>query len=141
MDMLVSTKLSEHFSLQEMANNEGDRTKPQYILNYKVDTFLKMVEDFRTWFNRPFTPNCSYRQSAYNKKVGGVSNSLHVGGTAIDIPFPNMTDAQWNNIIAKWKELCEKYGCVGEAGRYKWGFHLGAFVTYQKTFYIFDKRK
>lgn len=139
-DVDPAVHLSDHFTLGEMANNEGDKNIPQYIINSRVSLFLKMHEAFRVWFNRPYRPNGSYRQLAFNKKVGGVSNSRHLKGLAVDIPFPNMTDAQWKNIYTKWMQLCNQNNTVGEAGRYSWGFHLGMDIEYQKTFNIFDNR-
>lgn len=74
-----STYLSENFKVKEFACNDGSDTV--LISDELVDLLQKIRDHFRV----AVTINSGYRTSAYNKKVGGVSNSQHVKGTAADI--------------------------------------------------------
>lgn len=47
--------------------------------------FVKKLDDARTIANAPFFVSSGCRCSAYNKRVGGVENSAHVCGFAVDI--------------------------------------------------------
>lgn len=101
-----------------------------------------MVEEFIVWMNWKERPpiNAWYRSAAYNESVGGISTSNHLKGTATDLGVGAFTDERFKKYARKWEEICEKYGVVGEIGRYTWGIHLGSHITYSKKFTIFDKR-
>jgi len=74
-----NVSLSKNFKVSEFKCNDGS----DKIL---IDTELVMVlQKIRNHFGKPVTINSAYRTSSYNKKVGGVSNSQHVKGTAADI--------------------------------------------------------
>lgn len=73
-----SYKISDHFTLGEYACKDGsDLVKYSTVL-------LAKLEDLR---GEHFTIalNSAYRTAAYNKKIGGASNSQHIYGTAVDI--------------------------------------------------------
>lgn len=71
--------LSVNFKVKEFACKDGS----DYIL---IDTELvKMLQKIRDHFKKPITINSAYRNSKYNKIIGGVSNSQHTKGTAADI--------------------------------------------------------
>ena len=77
-------KLSVNFKVIEFACNDGS----DKIL---IDTELvNILQKIRTYFNKSVIINSAYRTSAYNKKVGGVSNSQHTLGTAADIVVSNI---------------------------------------------------
>jgi hypothetical protein len=46
---------------------------------------LLMLDRARAHANIPFTINSGYRTPSHNKKVGGVADSSHVKGYAVDI--------------------------------------------------------
>lgn len=78
-------KLSSNFTVKEFACKDGS----DYIL---VDTELvKLLQNIRDHFGKAVTINSAYRNAAYNKKVGGVSNSQHVLGYAADIAVKGVT--------------------------------------------------
>ena len=74
-----STYLSENFKVKEFACNDGSDT---VLIS---DELVDLLQKIRDHFGVAVTINSGYRTSAYNKKVGGVSNSQHVKGTAADI--------------------------------------------------------
>lgn len=72
-------KLSANFTVSEFKCNDGS----DKIL---IDTELvDILQKIRNHFGKPVIINSAYRSPAYNKKIGGVSNSQHSKGTAADI--------------------------------------------------------
>lgn len=55
-------------------------------------TLLKMLDKARELANIPFIINSGYRTSFHNKKVGGVRDSSHLEGLAVDIKADNSKD-------------------------------------------------
>ena len=49
------------------------------------DSFLQMLDDARSIAGIPFKITSGYRSVAHNKKIGGVQNSSHLIGKAVDI--------------------------------------------------------
>ena len=74
-----STYLSKNFKVSEFKCNDGSDT---VLISDKLVDLLQKIRDH---FGVAVVINSGYRTSAYNKKVGGVSNSQHVKGTAADI--------------------------------------------------------
>lgn len=89
-----STKLSDNFTVREFACQDGS----DKVL---IDTDLvKILQKIRDHFGKPITINSAYRSASHNRKVGGVSNSQHVKGTAADIAVSGVAPAE----IAKYAE-------------------------------------
>ena len=74
-----NTYLAENFKVKEFACNDGSDT---VLISAELVDLLQKIRDH---FGVAVVINSGYRTSAYNKKVGGVSNSQHVKGTAADI--------------------------------------------------------
>ena len=74
-----SYRLSEHFTLGEMACKDGSDT---VLVNPDL---IRMLERLREYVGGSITINSGYRTAAYNKKIGGASLSQHVKGNAADI--------------------------------------------------------
>ena len=88
-----NAKLSEHFTLGEMTRSNS------YPEIYNVPTHeaianLKRVcewlEVLRKRYNAPIIINSGYRSPQLNKKIGGVANSNHLTGCAVDIRVENV---------------------------------------------------
>ena len=72
-------KVSANFLVNEFACKDGSDIVP-------IDMELvSVLQDVRNHFKVPVTINSAYRTPAYNKKVGGVTASQHIRGTAADI--------------------------------------------------------
>lgn len=99
-----NTKLSENFIVKEFACKDGS----DKIL---VDTELvNVLQKIRDHFGKPITINSAYRNSTYNKKIGGVSNSQHTKGTATDIVVKGISPED----VAKYAEyLLPQKGGLG----------------------------
>tara|TARA_R100000655_G_scaffold106014_1_gene154815 strand:- start:171 stop:566 length:396 start_codon:yes stop_codon:yes gene_type:complete len=50
---------------------------------------LMIVDNMRHRSGIPYTITSAYRDSEYNRKIGGVKNSAHCLGKAVDIAAPN----------------------------------------------------
>lgn len=97
--------LSENFKVYEFKCNDGS----DKVL---IDTELVAVlQNIRNHFGKAVTINSAYRSPAYNKKVGGVSNSQHTKGTATDIVIKGVKPLE----VAQYAEyLMPKSGGIGQ---------------------------
>ena len=120
--------ISPHFKLYELANNMGDTKYPQYEINEKTPLFLAMLEQLRTWYNKPVICNSCYRQEKYNEQCGGMPDSMHLQGLAFDWGVKH-TKAQQQNVIREWLLINQQYKTQGVIGVYPWGYHLSPYAT------------
>ena len=100
-----SKKLSANFAVREFACKDGS----DKVL---VDTALvEVLQKIRNHFGKPITINSAYRNAAYNAKIGGVSNSQHVKGTAADIVVQGVTPLE----VSQYAEyIMPKKGGIGQ---------------------------
>ena len=99
-----NTKLSNNFTVREFACKDGSDS-------VKISSDLvAILQKIRDHFGKPVTINSAYRNSAYNKKIGGATYSQHVYGTAADIVVQGVSPDE----VAKYAEyLMPKYGGIG----------------------------
>lgn len=57
---------------------------------------LKNVQSIRTHFGKPMVITCGVRCTTYNKAVGGITNSEHLKGLAVDYYIKGVTDTLAN---------------------------------------------
>ena len=100
-----SKKLSQNFMVSEFACKDGS----DKVL---VDTALvDALQKIRDHFGKAVTINSAYRNAAYNAKIGGVSNSQHVKGTAADIVVQGVTPLA----VAQYAEhIMQSSGGIGQ---------------------------
>ncbi len=55
---------------------------------------VRAIDNVRAHFGKAFTPNSGVRCPSHNANVGGVSNSRHLYGKAVDFCVPGKTAAQ-----------------------------------------------
>lgn len=144
MSIAESNLITKHFTFAEEANTSA---KEQIKLELTPDALVhaRMREEFRMWWGKGIPCTSCFRTVSYNRQVGGIPDSLHLYGTASDLKMGTLTDAMWLKCVNRWKNICDKYGTVGEIGRYDWGIHVGSHIEntikpYTTEFYIFDKR-
>lgn len=70
--------LSKNFYVREFACADGS---DKILIDSELVLLLQKIRDH---FNRPLLITSAYRSPAYNKKVGGTSNSYHPRGMAAD---------------------------------------------------------
>ena len=87
----MSTPITMHFTLEELyasatANAKGINNKPnvQQTINLVYLTAY-VLEQLRVAMNEPIKIGSGFRCQALNKAVGGVYNSQHLKGQAVDL--------------------------------------------------------
>ena len=68
-----------------------DRTVPGSGVNMQCST-VGMLDEARHRLGRPIKITSGFRTPERNKAVGGVANSAHLGGWAVDIHAPTMDE-------------------------------------------------
>ena len=137
MSIIFKGNLTDHFTADDYAINQTSNV----TLTQESYEHALMLEEFRQWLKRPIVVHAWYRTSSYNKKVGGASNSSHLNGLATDWHTNiTITEEKFIKYAKKWREICKRHNCVGEAGLYTWGMHLGSHITYSSSFYHWDSR-
>lgn len=101
----MKKKLTNHFTLEEMTRTDtglpNNPDKWQYHMLLHTATILERV---RSRCRFPIKINSGFRSSEVNKAVGGVSNSLHLDGRAVDIDVYGMSACHQEQL-----ELCLLY--------------------------------
>lgn len=115
--------LAPNFRLAELANNSGDPSLPQWIDSPESRTFVVMLQELRSWMEKPMAIYSCYRQFAFNARVGGDKRSAHLHACAADWHIKH-TDVQRQHVRDKWKKMCESRGIIGAINYYTGGYHL-----------------
>ena len=70
---------------------------------YMKPVELKAIQNIRSHYGKPMTVTCGVRCSRYNKAVGGITNSEHLKGLAVDYHIKGVTDTLANRKSSiKW---------------------------------------
>lgn len=82
-------RLTEHFSLAEFtATSTGLTNIPSDIELDRIKRLAKVLEDVRQVLGHPITISSGFRSEAVNRAAGGVDNSAHRLGLAVDFTCP-----------------------------------------------------
>lgn len=93
--------LSEHFTLDELLRNSGEKQVPPHILINARRTAQVLEEVRRQLGDVPIIPTSWYRPPAKNADtLGAARNSAHLSGYGVDFNIPGMTTAQVVAILA-----------------------------------------
>ena len=82
---------------------------------------VRMADEIRRRAGVPLNVNSGLRCRQHNAEVGGVSNSLHTTGQAVDLGG-NISPAKLHEIAAQVQ--AEKIPGKGGLGLYSWGVHI-----------------
>lgn len=106
-------KVSENFKVREFRCRDG---ADEILIDEKMVVLLQKMRDKFGLINI----TSAYRTKKYNKKVGGVSNSQHLYGKAVDITIRN------NSRFMEAAQYAEKIGFsgVGLDNKYQMFLHL-----------------
>jgi predicted chitinase len=99
----MSTHLTPHFTLGENLRNDPRRIPHDTTLQNNILTIMRELEKIRTDYGKPIIITSGYRPEQINRAVGGVSDSQHIRGTAVDIcpahgdvfEFQKWVDQHW----------------------------------------------
>ena len=90
-------QLTTHFYLSEFtrsstAQEKGiDNTPSLEAVSNLQYLCQQVLEPLRVWIGKPVVINSGYRCAKLNQLVGGVSNSQHQTGQAVDIRLPDVS--------------------------------------------------
>lgn len=87
--------LSANFKVKEFACRDG---ADKVLIDVDL---VAMLQDLRTYLNKPITITSGYRTESYNKQCGGAENSYHLKGQAVDIYCTGVKPI----VIALWAEF------------------------------------
>ena len=85
---------------------------------------VKYADEIRHRIGKPVNVNSGLRCSQHNRNEGGVSDSQHQYGTAVDLGCPSGTTPAKMAAIAE-----EVMGGTGGIGIYNWGIHIDSRKT------------
>jgi putative chitinase len=97
-------KISKHFTVGEATNREARRIPTRKDIQNNILALAKHLDKIRDDWGSPIGVTSWYRPPDVNRAVGGVSNSQHIHGKAVDIyplqgnivEFQKWLDARWN---------------------------------------------
>ena len=96
----MDIQLTTHFYLSEFtrsatAQSKGiDNTPSLEVVSNLQYLCQQVLEPLRVWIGKPVVINSGYRCAKLNQLVGGVSNSQHQTGQAVDIRLPDKATGQ-----------------------------------------------
>jgi len=99
----MSKRISKHFKESEFFC-KCDLSRCKKKVDYMDADLLETIVRIREQLDFPLVINSAYRCTTHNASVGGVSNSLHKQGKALDIALKD--GAQRHEFV----ELALKYG-------------------------------
>jgi peptidoglycan hydrolase-like protein with peptidoglycan-binding domain len=113
----------EFFSKTEFKCKCGGRYCDGYPAEIDL-TMVKYADEIRRRIGKPLGVNSGLRCSQHNANEGGVSNSQHLYGNAVDLGCPAGTTPAQMATIAE-----AVMGNTGGIGIYSWGIHIDARKT------------
>lgn len=102
----------KYFKIEEFNSKDGA------VMPFEVkENVLKVIENLdvvRSYINEPIYVNSGYRSLQHNVNVGGVKNSFHMKGLAVDFRTENYSPLQLKEILLKLiKDKKIKEGGIG----------------------------
>lgn len=110
----------EYFTRAEFKCQCGGKYCNGYPVEPAEET-VRMADEVRRRAGVPLTVNSGIRCKQHNAEVGGVSNSLHITGQAVDLGG-NIAPAKLHAIAAQVQ--AEMIPGRGGLGLYSWGIHI-----------------
>jgi uncharacterized protein YcbK (DUF882 family) len=96
---VIPDQLTKNFHIREFASKDGANTPDE--LRSNLLELAQNLQKIRDVIDEPIYINSGYRTKDHNAKVGGVSNSYHTKGMAVDIRANGLDSKQLYTIIAQ----------------------------------------
>lgn len=97
----MATTITKNFSLEELCASDVAKAKKinntpgtQAVVNL-VHLTVNVLQPLRDWYGKPILIGSGYRSAALNKAVGGVRNSQHMEGKAVDLYIEGDRSKGW----------------------------------------------
>jgi uncharacterized protein YcbK (DUF882 family) len=103
-------KLTKNFNKVEFDSKDGAEMPAEVLKNIKI--LARHLQTIRNYVDEPINVNSAYRSEKHNKAIGGVKNSYHVKGLAVDITIKSKTPKQVYKILNTLIDL----GCIPNGG-------------------------
>lgn len=121
-----------YFTLNELvksdtATKKGIDNTPTMFAMRNLTLFVNtLLDDLRSAWDSPLKVTSGYRCPALNKAVGGVENSAHLYGLAVDLVPMNGDFNKFTTFVKKWFRARTDFDQVIEerAGGSRW-IHIG----------------
>ena len=124
MAYITDGRIVPNFSLKEMTNTVA-KDEVKLVLSPAVVEHAQMMQELRDWYGKPLEVSSWYRTPAFNRLVGGASNSAHLDGRATDIN--NIPQELFPAFITAWQVICSRHNKIGGCELYSWGMHFDSF--------------
>lgn len=118
----MTSKVSKYFTVREVTKGQAARIPTSKVIQDNIVRLAKELDKIREEWGKPIIVTSWYRPLTINRAVGGVDNSQHIQGLAVDIApidpaelieFERWLDEHW-------------YGPLGWGAQSGRGFtHLG----------------
>ena len=92
-------KLTKNFQLSEFACNDGTPVLESLIRHVKE--LAKNLQVLRDEVGQTIIINSGYRSPAWNRKIGGAKNSMHIKAMASDLVCVGLTPKQLKAVIER----------------------------------------
>jgi putative chitinase len=128
-----NAKVSKFFTVQEVT--QGDRRRiPQRgsVVEANVIKLATQLDIIRVKWGKPIGVTSWYRPPLVNAEVGGVTNSQHILGTAVDVYDYSGDDIRFENFLdLAWGDRALGYGVASgrglthldlRTGRIRWNY-------------------
>ena len=128
-----NAKVSQFFTVQEVT--QGDRRRiPQRgsVVEANVIKLATQLDIIRVKWGKPIGVTSWYRPPLVNAEVGGVTNSQHILGTAVDVYDYSGDDIRFENFLdLAWGDQALGYGVASgrgfthldlRTGRIRWNY-------------------
>lgn len=125
---------SRHFSESELTCKCGCG------LNAATPELLELIEACRAILNTPMVVRSATRCEKHNTASGGVKNSKHVSGNALDFYVTGLAPAVVFKVLKSWHEA-GRLPQLGGIGLYDWGVHVDTFHAPDGHLRSWDYRK
>lgn len=121
-----------YFTLNELVKSDTatkkgiDNTPTMFVMRNLTLFVNTLLDDLRSAWGSPLKVTSGYRCPALNKAVGGVENSAHLYGLAVDIVPMNGDFNKFTTFVKKWFRSRTDFDQVIEerAGGSRW-VHIG----------------
>jgi len=90
-------KVTKNFNRQEFDCNDGSAMPEEVEKN--IIELAEQLQILRDHIGLPIRITSGYRSKEYNRRIGGVRNSMHVIGKASDLYMDGMSARELNGVI------------------------------------------